>query len=289
MVVPMPTALPCTAAISGFFALPRFPMKRNAGLSSLFLPLACAAKSARSLPAVKLSPSPWNSTTLMALSVSARSRLSDSASYIAPVSAFFFSGRCNVRTRMPSVSSAFTCSFIGCSPYKSKQDLNRNPSGDGASHCFTHRTVQESGRPLANDVFGIGHGAIDQLLDGRDVIDQSDHHAAAPGARIHLAVDHHLGIDAGHLIEDVVDLERPALFPFYLDQAFDALVLQHPLGVAKRAHDQPGVQFGRIEDGLLDVVMDRRLLSRDETSSHVDTAGTERERGDQAPRIGHAA
>src|SRR5258706_2136870 len=61
----------------------------------------------------KLSPSPWNSTTLMALSVSARSRLSDSASYIAPVSAFFFSGRCNVRTRMPSISSAFTCSFIG--------------------------------------------------------------------------------------------------------------------------------------------------------------------------------
>ena len=26
---------------------------------------------------------------------------------------FFFSGRCNVRTRMPSISSAFTCSFIG--------------------------------------------------------------------------------------------------------------------------------------------------------------------------------
>ena len=65
-----------------------------------------------------------------------------------------------------------------------------------------------------------------------------DHHAAAPGAGIHFAVDHHLRIDARDLLVDVLDLEACPLLPFDLEQLVDALVLQDPLGIAQRAHDQ---------------------------------------------------
>src|SRR5277367_2700359 len=112
MVVPTPTALPCTAATSGRVAFPRLLMNLNAWLSPVSLPLAWALKSARSFPAVKLSPSPWNSTTRTAGSFSARSSPSDIALYIAWLSAFFLSARASVNVMMPAAISVFTCSVI---------------------------------------------------------------------------------------------------------------------------------------------------------------------------------
>ena len=66
--------------------------------------------------------------------------------------------------------------------------------------------------------------AIDQLLDGRHVVDQAHDHAAAPGTGIHIAVDHDLGIDARDLVEDVVDLRHLAVLALLREQPFDALL-----------------------------------------------------------------
>jgi len=97
--------------------------------------------------------------------------------------------------------------------------------------------------------------AIDQLLDGRHVVDQAHDHAAAPGTGIHIAVDHDLGIDARDLVEDVVDLRHLAVLALLREQPFDALVVQHALGAAQRPHHKPRVELGRIDNRLLDVVM----------------------------------
>ena len=60
------------------------------------------------------------------------------------------------------------------------------------------------------DLLGLAHDAVDQLLDGRNVVDQADHQATAPCAGIHLPVDHHIGVDGGDLRVDVRYLQRGA-------------------------------------------------------------------------------
>src|ERR1700676_2447522 len=112
IVVPTPTALPCTAATSGRVALPRLLMNRCAWGSPVSLPLAWALKSARSFPAVKLSPSPWNRTTRTAGSFSARSNPSDIALYMALLRAFFLSARASVNVMIPADSSVLTFSVM---------------------------------------------------------------------------------------------------------------------------------------------------------------------------------
>src|SRR5712664_4104541 len=82
--------------------------------------------------------------------------------------------------------------------------------------------AKESRQPVQNEAFGVGHDAIDQLFNRRNVLDQSDYHPAAPGAGIHLAVDHDLGIDAGDFGMDILNLEALALLSLDVDQTVHA-------------------------------------------------------------------
>src|SRR6266508_6173148 len=91
--------------------------------------------------------------------------------------------------------------------------------------------IKEASQTLTDDTFGINHDAIDQFLDRRNVANEARDHAATPGASIHIAVDHHLGIDARHLIVDILDLELLALGSFDFEQLLNALVVQNALGI----------------------------------------------------------
>ena len=74
-----------------------------------------------------------------------------------------------------------------------------------------------------------------------------------------------------------------------MQQALDGGVGQHALGVAQRAHHQAGVQLGGGDDGLLHVLVHRRLLRGDEARAHVHALGAQRQRRHQAAAVGHAA
>jgi hypothetical protein len=41
-------------------------------------------------------------------------------------------------------------------------------------------------------------------------MDQANNHAAAPGAGVHVTIDHDLGVDTGHLVMDIRDLKAGA-------------------------------------------------------------------------------
>ncbi|MNT10746.1 hypothetical protein D3C72_1455910 [compost metagenome] len=120
-------------------------------------------------------------------------------------------------------------------------------------------------------------------------MDQPGHHAAAPGAGVHVALGHHLRVDAGDLVHDVVDLQRVALGALDLHEALHARVVDHALGVAQRPHDQARVEFRGVDDGLLHVGVHRRFLGGDEARAHVHALGAQRERSHEAAAIGHAA
>ncbi len=120
-------------------------------------------------------------------------------------------------------------------------------------------------------------------------MDEADHHATAPGAGIHVALDHDLGVDACDFVVDIFDLELGALLAFDLQQTLDAGILQHPLGVPDRAHHQPGVELGSGNKCLLDVVMHRRFLGGDEPRAHVHAGRAHGKGRDKTARIGHAA
>src|ERR1700744_574293 len=120
MVTPTPTALPFTAAMSGVRAL---ASAGSSGLASsgrgASLELPTAAKSAKSFPAVNISPFALSkmqrtSGSLSALVISVANVL-----YIARVNAFFLSGRFKVRISSLSVLSTKTWSTTGISfaPY----------------------------------------------------------------------------------------------------------------------------------------------------------------------------
>src|SRR5438132_7664395 len=103
--------------------------------------------------------------------------------------------------------------------------------------------IKEASQTLTDDTFGIRHDAIDQFLDRGNVVNEARDHAATPGASIHIAVDHHLGIDARHLIVDILDLELLALRSFDFEQLLNALVAQNALGIPERAYDYTDVEF----------------------------------------------
>jgi hypothetical protein len=120
-------------------------------------------------------------------------------------------------------------------------------------------------------------------------VDQARDHAAGPGAGVHVALDHDLGIDAGDFLDDVLELDVGAQLLLLLEQAFDAGIGQHALGVAQRAHDQAGVQLAGRDDGVLHVLVDRGFLGGDEAGAHVHAVGAHGQGGDQLRAVGHAA
>ena len=104
MVTPTPTARPFTAATSGVLARARAassglpPRRASLAFAS---PALTAAKSARSLPAVNMSPLAWIRMQRTSLSKAAWSMASPSDWYMARVSAFFLSGRFMVSVSTP--------------------------------------------------------------------------------------------------------------------------------------------------------------------------------------------
>src|SRR5437868_4448650 len=171
-----------------------------------------------------------------------RSRISHNNSAV-PVSS---SIRFSAMPRLPSDPAA----IVAIAARECSSDLQRRPALDTDQSC----------QPLQNEALGVRHDPIDQLLDRWNVVDQASHHAATPGSRIHVAVDHDLGIDTRNLIVDVFDLKAFASLTFDLEQTIDALILENALGVAYRPHHKARIQFGCSDQRLLDVVVHRRLL-----------------------------
>src|SRR6266850_1033257 len=257
---PAPAAGPGSAAIVGLRTATSAPVKvrclvrRSATRSSkaisallLLLPMPLTSPPAqKAVPAPDISSAPTfgSSPHCLIIRRSAGVRWSESA--------LRASGRLSVMSATRSrishnsspvpVSISIRPSAISTAPIAAGDARLRH----GYHRPFTHREgscdlqrclafrADESRQPIQDDALGICHDTVDQFLDRRNVLDQADHHAAAPGAGIHLAVD--------------------------LDQAVDALVLQYALGVPKGPHHQPGVEFGRGHQRLLDVIMHRRLL-----------------------------
>src|ERR1700733_380706 len=114
IVVPTPIAAPFTAAINGVVSDDNASRNGEAGDSAFVAALDW--KSLMSLPEVKVSPAPLSSTTRIAGSLSARWNASTTAAYIAPVRAFFFSGRLN-RISSTEPASVTATSVMGVSRF----------------------------------------------------------------------------------------------------------------------------------------------------------------------------
>jgi hypothetical protein len=120
-------------------------------------------------------------------------------------------------------------------------------------------------------------------------VDQADDHAAAPRPGIDIAPLHDAGIDAGDLLADIIDGQARPFLLLDLKQLRHTGIVQHPLGVAERPHDEPCIALIRRDEGCLDLIVDRGFLRRDEAGSHVDAIGSQGERGHQPAAIADAA
>src|SRR5690606_39675233 len=70
---------------------------------------------------------------------------------------------------------------------------------------------------LCDDLFRIAHDTVDQLLAGRDVVDQARDHAAAPGPGFNVALLHDARVNAADEIDDILNPGVGALFALDLD------------------------------------------------------------------------
>src|SRR5262249_9561447 len=109
IVVPLPTAAPCTATTIGFSNLMNASIRRVCGESPD--PGGFLRKSPTSLPAEKVSPALCQRTTRVSSSWAASLKMSARRAYMAPVKAFFFSGRLNSTRRVP-LDRSVTMSLI---------------------------------------------------------------------------------------------------------------------------------------------------------------------------------
>ena len=82
---------------------------------------------------------------------------------------------------------------------------------------------------------------------------------------------------------------RSALVALDSKDFLDGRIGQYPLGIAHWPHYQARLQFIRRHKRLLDIVVRRRLLRGNKARAHVDAVGAERQRGDKASPIRHAA
>src|SRR3990167_541535 len=150
-----------------------------------------------------------------------------------------------------------------------------------------HRRLQESSEPACDQLLSLIHDAVDQVLHGRDVVDETGYHAATPCAGIHFAILHHARVYAGDLIDDVVELEIGSFFPLDADQLLDVCIGEDTLGIAQAAHDEARVELGGRHDGIFDVLMNRCFLCGHEASAHVHALGTQCKGCNQAAGVGH--
>src|SRR3569833_1425194 len=136
------------------------------------------------------------------------------------------------------ISSKRAASALVSWPAKSFWRIWRHSSSwPGLAHAPTTRSRlmavsrPHPRQPLIDDLLGLAHGAVDQLLHGRDVLDEARDHAARPGAGVHLALLHDARIDAADLGDDVLEGDRSAEILLLRDQSLNSLNLLHPFFV----------------------------------------------------------
>src|SRR5690606_39874318 len=94
-------------------------------------------------------------------------------------------------------------------------------------------------------------------------------YAASPGSGIDVALLHHLRVNAGDKIGDILDLRVRALFALDLHHLLDSGVDEDALGIAQGPQDEAGVEFARLDDRLLHILMDRRFLGDHEAGAQL--------------------
>src|SRR5690606_12598991 len=88
---------------------------------------------------------------------------------------------------------------------------------------------------------------------------------------------------ARHKLPDVLEL------PAFVENAHDLsadVVAGDPGGVPQWTEDEFGVEFGGLDEPAFDVVVHRRFPGGEEAGTHVDAVRPQRQRGDEAPRVG---
>src|SRR3954454_11836699 len=257
--IPAPAAGPGSAAIVGFLTATSAPVRvrclvrKSATRSSNAISalLALLPMPLTSPPAQKASPAPVISSAPTCESSPHCLIIRRSAGVRRSESALRASGRFSVisatRSRISHnnslvpVSTSIRSSAIQTAPPFIDRPSHRTNSCDLQS-CFGFG-IKEARQPVPDEALGIDHNPIDQLLDRWDVVDQSHDHPATPGTRVHIAVDHDLGIDASDLLMDILDLELGALLTLDLDQAIDAGFPENAFGVPDSAHHQPRIEL----------------------------------------------
>src|SRR5579872_830981 len=144
----MPIAGPSTAVTSGFSKVGRVWMNLAPGETPS--PHSALRKSPMSLPAQKTPPLPTISTAPISSSLFASRRAAVNVAYIAPVSAFFFSGRARVRHRTSPSRRFSICSAAKSAPYRLFEILQRagaavdrgGKSGRGRRNLFRKEARQ---------------------------------------------------------------------------------------------------------------------------------------------------
>jgi hypothetical protein len=128
-----------------------------------------------------------------------------------------------------------------------------------------------------------------QLSTSRHIVDQPNHLASRPHPKIRVPVDEHLPPAlARHIRRHLLELPRCAL-PLDLQRALRDLILEQAGRVGPPSQHERRVDLARVDDRLLDILVNGGLNRGHEPSPHVDALGAERQRGSEALPVGEAA
>mmetsp|Transcript_22189 Transcript_22189/g.44509 ORF Transcript_22189/g.44509 Transcript_22189/m.44509 type:complete len:339 (-) Transcript_22189:176-1192(-) len=190
------------------------------------------------------------------------------------ISFHFNRGNCGYDSRL-SVALALPTNTKGVRAAERYANATTDCYARNSQHWCSKLALNRSSKFFGYYFLCILYYGLNQILAGRNVVNKGHRDATRPHRvfRVPSLLERLPVILSTDQMAEGHEITRLLFLDFL--HLLGNTVLVHPFRIAHRTHHQGSGLFIALDESLLDVVMDRCLLSGHEPGSHVETLGTE--------------
>lgn len=145
----------------------------------------------------------------------------------------------------------------------------------------------DQGRQSLDPLRRVSLNGINEILTSGHILDQPDANASGPDTSVDVSVlVHSLPPGPGNKGLDILEL---APGPLLLDDLDSDFVLEDACCILHRTEDVDGVELRRLDNVILDVLVDGRFSRAKESGPHVGTCSAQCQRGSDTVAVGNTA
>lgn len=145
----------------------------------------------------------------------------------------------------------------------------------------------DQGRQSLDPLRRVSLNGINEILASRDILDEPDADASGPDTSVDVSVFVH-SLSPGPRNEGL-DILELAPGPLLLDDLDGDFVFEDACRVLHRTEDVDGIELRRLDNVVLDVLVNGRLGRAEESGPHVGTCSAQCQGGSHAVAVGNTA